>query len=113
MALGGSLPQINLGVRVRPREVSTVAPNEYIPSLESDLIFESSLSSIFRGWRKWQSSWKILIITIYYEIPTQPACAYVKGQLTGRALDWFEVQVYRVVEDKATDYAHLKQALRE
>ncbi|GFU03014.1 uncharacterized protein TNCV_2954421 [Trichonephila clavipes] len=46
-------------------------------------------------------------------IPTQPACAYVKGQLTGRALDWFEVQVYRVVEDKATDYAHLKQAWRE
>ncbi|GFV76183.1 uncharacterized protein TNCV_4672721 [Trichonephila clavipes] len=31
----------------------------------------------------------------------------------GRALDWFEVLVYRVVEDKATDYAHLKQALTE
>ncbi|GFW27413.1 uncharacterized protein TNCV_591051 [Trichonephila clavipes] len=27
-----------------------------------------------------------------------------------RALDWFEVLGYRVVEDKATDYAHLKQA---
>ncbi|GFS86458.1 uncharacterized protein TNCV_513321 [Trichonephila clavipes] len=29
------------------------------------------------------------------------------------ALDWFEVLGYRVVEDKATDYAHLKQALTE
>ncbi|GFT98735.1 uncharacterized protein TNCV_3791861 [Trichonephila clavipes] len=60
----------------------------------------------------WQSSWRILIIT-YYEIPTQLACAYLKGHLTGRALDWFEVLGYRVVEDKATDYAHLKQALTE
>ncbi|GFW17156.1 retrovirus-related Pol polyprotein from transposon 297 [Trichonephila clavipes] len=31
----------------------------------------------------------------------------------GRALDWFEVLGYRVVEDKATDYAHLKQAFIE
>ncbi|GFY22653.1 uncharacterized protein TNCV_2179141 [Trichonephila clavipes] len=29
------------------------------------------------------------------------------------ALDWFEVLGYRVVEDKATDYAHLKQVLSE
>ncbi|GFV45922.1 uncharacterized protein TNCV_1977581 [Trichonephila clavipes] len=49
----------------------------------------------------------------YYEIPTQLACAYLKGHLTGRALDWFEAVGYRVVEDKATDYAHLKQALSE
>ncbi|GFU44197.1 uncharacterized protein TNCV_686131 [Trichonephila clavipes] len=31
----------------------------------------------------------------------------------GRALDWFEVLGYRVVEVKATDYAYLKQALTE
>ncbi|GFX08347.1 uncharacterized protein TNCV_3268361 [Trichonephila clavipes] len=31
----------------------------------------------------------------------------------GRALDWFEVLGYRVVEDKATDYAPLKQASSE
>ncbi|GFW50375.1 uncharacterized protein TNCV_2886811 [Trichonephila clavipes] len=49
----------------------------------------------------------------YYEIPTQLTCTYLKGHLTGRALDWFEVLGYRVVEDKATDYAHLKQALSE
>ncbi|GFW44229.1 ATP-dependent DNA helicase [Trichonephila clavipes] len=49
----------------------------------------------------------------YYEIPTQLACAYLKVHLTGRALNWFEVLGYRVVEDKVTDYAHLKQALTE
>ncbi|GFT40186.1 uncharacterized protein TNCV_1526941 [Trichonephila clavipes] len=49
----------------------------------------------------------------YYEIPTQLACAYLKGHLTGRALERFEVLGYRVVEDKAMDYAHLKQALTE
>ncbi|GFW38826.1 uncharacterized protein TNCV_3881931 [Trichonephila clavipes] len=49
----------------------------------------------------------------YYEIPTQLACAYLKGHLTELALDWFELLGYRVVEDKATDYVHLKQALTE
>ncbi|GFW60241.1 uncharacterized protein TNCV_1843221 [Trichonephila clavipes] len=44
---------------------------------------------------------------------TQLACAYLKGHLKGRALDWFEVLGYRVIEDKTTDYAHLKQALSE
>ncbi|GFX25908.1 uncharacterized protein TNCV_2899341 [Trichonephila clavipes] len=48
-----------------------------------------------------------------FRIPTQLACAYLKGHLTGRALDWFDVLGYRVVEEKATDYAHLKQALTE
>ncbi|GFV68744.1 uncharacterized protein TNCV_694121 [Trichonephila clavipes] len=49
----------------------------------------------------------------YYEMPAQLACAYLKGHLKGRALDWFEVLGYRVIEDKATDYAHLKKALSE
>ncbi|GFV33361.1 uncharacterized protein TNCV_1498811 [Trichonephila clavipes] len=31
----------------------------------------------------------------------------------GGALDWFDVLGYKVVEEKATDYAHLKQALTE
>ncbi|GFT84196.1 uncharacterized protein TNCV_1150081 [Trichonephila clavipes] len=48
-----------------------------------------------------------------YMIPAQLACAYLKGHLKGRALDWFEVLGYRVIEDKTTDYAHLKQALSE
>ncbi|GFU15027.1 uncharacterized protein TNCV_2261941, partial [Trichonephila clavipes] len=47
----------------------------------------------------------------YYEIPAQLACAYLKGHLKGRALDWFEVLGYRVIEDKTTDYAHLKTGI--
>ncbi|GFV21397.1 uncharacterized protein TNCV_2371541 [Trichonephila clavipes] len=31
----------------------------------------------------------------------------------GRALYWFEVLGYRVVEDKTTDHTHLKQDLTE
>ncbi|GFX89205.1 uncharacterized protein TNCV_21011 [Trichonephila clavipes] len=49
----------------------------------------------------------------YYEIPTQLACAYLMGHLTGRALVWLEILGYRVVKDKATDYAPFKQALSE
>ncbi|GFS71492.1 uncharacterized protein TNCV_5051841 [Trichonephila clavipes] len=49
----------------------------------------------------------------YYEIPTQTACAYLKGHFTGWALDWFDALGYRVIEDKVTDYAHLKKALTE
>ncbi|GFX89662.1 uncharacterized protein TNCV_3710941 [Trichonephila clavipes] len=47
------------------------------------------------------------------EIPTQLACEYLKGHLTGNALDWFDVLGYKVVKEKATDYAHLKHALTE
>ncbi|GFV23297.1 uncharacterized protein TNCV_4780111 [Trichonephila clavipes] len=44
----------------------------------------------------------------------QSVCVdHLRGHLTGRALDWVEVLVYRVVEEKATDYAHLKQGLTE
>ncbi|GFU14047.1 uncharacterized protein TNCV_1580571 [Trichonephila clavipes] len=49
----------------------------------------------------------------YNEIPTQLEWAYLKGHLTGRALDWFDVLDYKVVEEKATDYAKLKHALTE
>ncbi|GFV77783.1 uncharacterized protein TNCV_4894891 [Trichonephila clavipes] len=40
-------------------------------------------------------------------------CSLGRSSLKGRALDWFEVLGYRVIEDKTTDYAHLKQALSE
>ncbi|GFU08755.1 uncharacterized protein TNCV_991091 [Trichonephila clavipes] len=46
-------------------------------------------------------------------MPTQLACAFLKVHLTGQAQDWFDILGYRAVEDKATDYAHLKQALTE
>ncbi|GFX11784.1 uncharacterized protein TNCV_4341291 [Trichonephila clavipes] len=100
MALSGSLPQINL--KVRPRMVSTVAPNVQIPSLESDLIFEIIPEQYFSGVENVEEFLENIDNNLtYYEIP----------HLTGQALDWFDILGYRVVEDKATDYAHLKQAL--
>ncbi|GFV79469.1 uncharacterized protein TNCV_279251 [Trichonephila clavipes] len=114
MALGGSLPQINLGVqgvtqgghhsgsqRVNPEfRVGSnfrIIPEQYFSGVENVVEFLENMDNNLT----------------YYEIPTQLACAYLKGHLTGRAIDWFEVLAYRVVEDKATDYAHLKQALSE
>ncbi|GFW53485.1 retrovirus-related Pol polyprotein from transposon 297 [Trichonephila clavipes] len=66
-------------------------------------------------WRVTVSNLRRHLVKIpkYCQITTQLACAYLKGHLTGRALDWLEVLGYRVVEVKATDYAHLKQALTE
>ncbi|GFW20727.1 retrovirus-related Pol polyprotein from transposon 297 [Trichonephila clavipes] len=114
MALSGSLPQINLGVqgvtqgghhrgtqRVNPEfRVGSnfrIIPEQYFSGVENVVEFLENIDNNLT----------------YYEIPTQLACAYLKGHLTGRTPDWFEVLGYRVVEDKVTDYAHLKQALSE
>ncbi|GFW31241.1 uncharacterized protein TNCV_2578221 [Trichonephila clavipes] len=112
MALSGSLPQINLGVegetqgghhsgaqRVNPEfRVGSnfrIIPEQYFSGVENVVQFLENIDNNLT----------------YYEIPTQLACECLKDHLTGRALDWFEVLGYWVVEDKATDYAHLKQAL--
>ncbi|GFT85246.1 uncharacterized protein TNCV_496991 [Trichonephila clavipes] len=109
----GSLPEINLGVqgetqgglhsgaqRVNPEfRVGSnfrIIPEQYFSGVENVVEFLENIDNL-----------------TYYEIPTQLACAYLKGHLTVRALDWFEDLGYRVVEEKATDYAHLKQALSE
>ncbi|GFW32520.1 uncharacterized protein TNCV_676781 [Trichonephila clavipes] len=114
MTFGGSFPQINLGVqgvtqgghhsgaqRVNPefRVESNfrIIPELYFSGVENVVEFLENMDNNLT----------------YYEIPTQLACACLKGHLTGRALDWFEDLGYRVVEDKATDYAQLKQALSE
>ncbi|GFU21202.1 uncharacterized protein NPIL_196711 [Nephila pilipes] len=47
----------------------------------------------------------------YYMIPTNLACAYLKGPLKRRAKDWFEVIGSSYVTGTATDFAQLKQAL--
>ncbi|GFT56960.1 uncharacterized protein TNCV_189601 [Trichonephila clavipes] len=114
MSLIGSWPQINLGVQVETQgvfhsgaqRVNTefrvgsnfrIIPVQYFSGVENVVQFLENIDNNLT----------------YYEILTQLACAYLKGHLTGRALDWFEVLGYRVVEDKATDYAHLKQDLSE
>ncbi|GFY32940.1 uncharacterized protein TNCV_2876891 [Trichonephila clavipes] len=114
MALGSSLPQINLGVqgvtqgghysgaqRVNPEfrfgSNFRIIPEQYFSGMENVVEFLENMDNNLTS----------------YEISPQLACAYLKGHLTGRALDCFEALGYRVVEDKATNYAHLKQALSE
>ncbi|GFT40963.1 uncharacterized protein TNCV_4953171 [Trichonephila clavipes] len=113
MALSSSLPQINLGVQgvtqgghysgaqpVNPEfRVGSnfrIIPEQYFSGVENVVEYLENMDNNLT----------------YYEIPTQLACAYLKGHFTGRALGWFEVLGYRVVADKATDYAHLKQSFR-
>ncbi|GFS81517.1 uncharacterized protein NPIL_668171, partial [Nephila pilipes] len=48
---------------------------------------------------------------LFHEIPTNLACAYLKGHLIASAKDWFEVIGSSYVTGTATDFAQLKQAL--
>ncbi|GFT45270.1 uncharacterized protein TNCV_2123511 [Trichonephila clavipes] len=49
----------------------------------------------------------------FYEIPSNLPCAYLNGHLRGRALDWFEIFGYSLVQGTATNFAQLKEALAE
>ncbi|GFT45259.1 uncharacterized protein TNCV_2123421 [Trichonephila clavipes] len=90
MAFSDSLPQINLGVqgetqgslhsgvqRVNPEfRVGSnfrIIPEQYFSGVENVVEFLENIDNNLT----------------YYEIPTQLACAYLKGHLTGRALDSF------------------------
>ncbi|GFT70217.1 uncharacterized protein TNCV_3456721 [Trichonephila clavipes] len=88
MASGNSLPQVNLSV-------------------------QGGIQGGSHSGAQRNSNPEFRVGSNFRDIPTQLACAYVKGHFMGRALDWFDVLGYKVVEEKATDYAHLKQALTE
>ncbi|GFX70318.1 uncharacterized protein TNCV_2955381 [Trichonephila clavipes] len=45
------------------------------------------------------------------EIPSDLSCAYLKGHLMGRALDWYQIFGSMLVPNTATDFAQLKAAL--
>ncbi|GFY32943.1 uncharacterized protein TNCV_2876921 [Trichonephila clavipes] len=45
------------------------------------------------------------------EIPSDLSCAYLKGHLLGRALDWYQIFGSELVQNTATDFAQLKTAL--
>ncbi|GFW16014.1 uncharacterized protein TNCV_4432871 [Trichonephila clavipes] len=45
------------------------------------------------------------------EIPSDLSCAYLKGHLMGRALDWYQIFGSTLVQNTATDFAQLKAAL--
>ncbi|GFU69086.1 uncharacterized protein TNCV_4458131 [Trichonephila clavipes] len=45
------------------------------------------------------------------KIPSDLSCAYLKGHLLGRALDWYQIFGSELVQNTATDFAQLKAAL--
>ncbi|GFU79794.1 uncharacterized protein TNCV_4928251 [Trichonephila clavipes] len=45
------------------------------------------------------------------EIPSDLSCAYLKGHLMGRALDWYQIFGSTLVQKTATDFAQLKAGL--
>ncbi|GFX96364.1 uncharacterized protein TNCV_2054831 [Trichonephila clavipes] len=45
------------------------------------------------------------------EIPSDLSCAYLKGHLIGRALDWYQIFGSTLVQNTATDFTQLKAAL--
>ncbi|GFY24010.1 retrovirus-related Pol polyprotein from transposon 297 [Trichonephila clavipes] len=45
------------------------------------------------------------------EIPSDLSCAYLKGYLLGRTLDWYQIFGSTLVQNTATDFAQLKAAL--
>ncbi|GFS95520.1 uncharacterized protein TNCV_814701 [Trichonephila clavipes] len=113
MASGHSFPQINLSVKGETQGgphsgAKRVSNPEFRVGSKFRIIPEQYFSENVSEFLE-----NIDNNLTYYEIPTHLACTYLKSHLTRRALDWFDVLGYRVVEDKATDYAHLKQAVTE
>ncbi|GFT20484.1 uncharacterized protein TNCV_2183401 [Trichonephila clavipes] len=45
------------------------------------------------------------------EIPSDLSCAYLKGHLMGRGLDWYQIFGSTLVQNTTTDLAQLKAAL--
>ncbi|GFV21823.1 uncharacterized protein TNCV_4525101 [Trichonephila clavipes] len=115
MASGNSLPQVNLGVQGGIQGVShSGVQRSSNPELRVGSNFRVIPEQFFSRVTDVTDFLENIDNNLtYYEIPTQLACAYLKGHLTGRALDWFDVLGYKVVEEKTPDYAHLKQALTE
>ncbi|GFX54090.1 uncharacterized protein TNCV_2337261 [Trichonephila clavipes] len=93
MSPGRSLPQFNLGAQggiqgdshsgaqrninpeLRVGSSFRVIPKQFFSRVENVTEFLDNIDNNLT----------------YYEIPTQLGCAYLKGHLTGWALDWFDV----------------------
>ncbi|GFW46566.1 uncharacterized protein TNCV_1936361 [Trichonephila clavipes] len=104
MASGHSLPQINLGVQGGTQGGAHSGAQRLNPEFRVGSNFRIIPKQYFLGMKNVAKFLENIDNNLtHYEIPTQLTCAYLKVHLTGRALDWFEVLGYRVVEDKATD----------
>ncbi|GFV95293.1 uncharacterized protein TNCV_4586681 [Trichonephila clavipes] len=106
MALSDSLPQMNLGIQGETQRGLHSGAQRINPEFRVGSNFRIIPEQYFSGVENVAEFLEIIDNLTYYEIPTQLACAYLKSHLTGRALDWFEVLGYRVVEDKATEITH-------
>ncbi|GFW20337.1 uncharacterized protein TNCV_3457751 [Trichonephila clavipes] len=115
MSSGRSLPQFNLGVQGGIQGDSHSGTQRNInPELRVGSSFRVVPEQIFSGVENVTEFLDNIDNNLtYYEIPTQLACVYLKGHLTGRALYWFDVLGYMVMEEKTTDYVQLKHASTE
>ncbi|GFY34912.1 uncharacterized protein TNCV_154851 [Trichonephila clavipes] len=102
MALRDSLPQINLGVQGETQGGLHSGAKRINPEFKVGSNFRIIPEQYFSGMENVAEFLENIDNLTYYEIPTQLACTYLKGHLTGRALDWFEVLGYRVVEQVTT-----------
>ncbi|GFS61004.1 transposable element Tcb1 transposase [Trichonephila clavipes] len=99
MALSDSLPQINLGVQggERTQGYSNSGVQRINPEFRVGSYFRIIPEQYFSGMENVAEFLENIDNNLtYYEIPTRLTCAYLKGHLTGRGLDWFEVLGYRL-----------------
>ncbi|GFY32877.1 uncharacterized protein TNCV_4025011 [Trichonephila clavipes] len=102
MACGNSLPQVSLTVQGGTKGGSQSGTHR---NSNTEFRVGSNFRVIARAFFSGLENVSNFLENIdnnltYYEIPTQLAYAYLKGHLTGRALDWFDVLGYKVVEEK-------------
>ncbi|GFX13870.1 uncharacterized protein TNCV_3421811 [Trichonephila clavipes] len=101
MAIGDSLPQISLGVQGETQGVLYSGAQRINPEFRVGSNFRIIPEQYFSGMENVSEILENIDNNLtYYEILTQLDCAYLKGHLAGRALDWFEVLGYGIVEDK-------------
>ncbi|GFW62268.1 uncharacterized protein TNCV_4421551 [Trichonephila clavipes] len=90
MSSGNSLPQFNLCVQGGTQGDSHSGAQRNInPELRVGSSFRLIPEQFFSGVENVIDFLENIDNNLtYYEIPTQLACAYLKGHHTGRALDW-------------------------
>ncbi|GFW83835.1 uncharacterized protein TNCV_1491761 [Trichonephila clavipes] len=100
MALGGSLPHINLGVQGETQGGHHSGTQRVNPEFKVGSNFRIIPEQYFSGSENVTEFLENIDNNLtYYEIPTQLACAYLKSHLTGRALDCrLEPQILDYVE---------------
>ncbi|GFX08293.1 uncharacterized protein TNCV_3267821 [Trichonephila clavipes] len=99
MVSGHSLPQINLGVQGGTQGGSHSGAKRVNPEFRVGFNFRIIPEQYFSGMENVAKFLENIDNNLtYYEIPTLLACAYLKGHLTGRALDWLEPQLLDYVE---------------